>query len=308
MSPRAGRRLPLALAALLLAACAQGAAPRSGSAGPPGGAARSLAGVQRWVYQLQFGDDHGLQPVIAAKADLAVIDPSRSGPDSADFSAAEVARVKASGKLALAYLSIGEAEDYRSYWQPGWAPGTPAWIVMPDPDPRWEGNYVVDVRAPAWQAIMIARAKALQALGYDGLYLDLVDNYQYWPAGQQPTMQKAMIDFITVLRAAVPGLLLVTQNASELAAVDGGRLLTVIDGTAQEEVYVQANDEPQTEAYSRAEEAQLKAYQRAGKPVLTVDYATTAADCAAAVARARAQGYAPYCASDELDQVWNLVP
>lgn len=63
-------------------------------------------------------------------------------------------------KQALVYISIGEAEDYRWYWQDAWDagqagvpdPGAPAWLGAANPD--WPGNYKVRYWDPAWQAIV----------------------------------------------------------------------------------------------------------------------------------------------------------
>jgi cysteinyl-tRNA synthetase len=40
--------------------------------------------------------------------------------------------------IALAYMSIGEAEEYRFYWQPEWAYAPPAWLGPENPD--WQGR------------------------------------------------------------------------------------------------------------------------------------------------------------------------
>ena len=42
----------------------------------------------------------------------------------------------------FAYLSLGEAEDYRFYWQPSWNSRKPAWLH--GENPGWRGNYLVD--------------------------------------------------------------------------------------------------------------------------------------------------------------------
>ena len=41
-------------------------------------------------------------------------------------------------RLLIAYMSIGEAEDYRYYWQPGWQPGSPSWLEAENP--VWDGS------------------------------------------------------------------------------------------------------------------------------------------------------------------------
>ena len=73
----------------------------------------------------------------------------------------------------LAYMNIGEAEDYRFYWQDGWRPGNPTWLDAENPD--WPGNYEVYHWDPGWQAIISAYTDRLLSAGFDGAYLDIID-------------------------------------------------------------------------------------------------------------------------------------
>ena len=93
-------------------------------------------------------------------------------------------RTKANGgsRLLIAYMSIGEAEDYRDYWQPGWAPGNPSWLTAQNPD--WAGNYKVQYWDAQWQALIFGSPTAyldrILAAGFDGVYLDIIDAFEYF--------------------------------------------------------------------------------------------------------------------------------
>ncbi|HRJ70325.1 MAG TPA: endo alpha-1,4 polygalactosaminidase [Beijerinckiaceae bacterium] len=81
-----------------------------------------LADAKGWTYQLQ-GLDTGRAAVEAE--DLLVIDYSRDGSAEGALRPAEVEalKLKADGerRVVVSYLSIGEAESYRYYWQKGWS-------------------------------------------------------------------------------------------------------------------------------------------------------------------------------------------
>lgn len=85
-------------------------------------------------------------------------------------------------RLVIAYMSIGQAEDYRWYWKPVWTASPPAFLDREDP--YWAGNYYVNYWDPAWQYIICGSGesyvgKVVQA-GFDGVYLDLVNAFEYF--------------------------------------------------------------------------------------------------------------------------------
>ena len=84
------------------------------------------------IYVLQ-----GVVPsqVAAAPVGVKVIDLYNDNGQL--FSASQVAQMEAGNALLLGYFSLGEAENYRSYFS-----SLPSSIVGPV-DPSWPGNYRV---------------------------------------------------------------------------------------------------------------------------------------------------------------------
>ena len=80
-----------------------------------------LSAASGWTYQLQ-----GLDPKLAARdaADLLVIDHSLDGTSEQVLAPDEVEALKlkpdGGRRLVVAYMSIGEAESYRYYWNNDW--------------------------------------------------------------------------------------------------------------------------------------------------------------------------------------------
>ncbi len=93
-------------------------------------------------------------------------------------------QTKANGgkRLVISYMSIGEAEDYRYYWQDEWEISPPGWLDQENPD--WEGNYKVHYWDPDWQAVIYGSSDAyldrILAAGFDGVYLDIIDGFEYF--------------------------------------------------------------------------------------------------------------------------------
>jgi cysteinyl-tRNA synthetase len=102
------------------------------------------------------------------------------------FNSAEIEQLKtkANGgkRMVVCYMSIGEAEDYRYYWQSSWHRGNPAWLDRENRN--WEGNYKVHYWDPAWQAIIFGNdasyTKKIIDAGFDGAYLDIIEAFEYY--------------------------------------------------------------------------------------------------------------------------------
>ncbi|HPL05396.1 MAG TPA: endo alpha-1,4 polygalactosaminidase [Bacteroidales bacterium] len=106
--------------------------------------------------------------------------------DGTAFSATEIEqlRKKANGgkRLVIAYMSIGEAEDYRYYWQSSWKPNKPKWLDKENPS--WKGNYKVRYWNTEWKNIIYGNENAyldrILTANFDGVYLDIIDAFEYY--------------------------------------------------------------------------------------------------------------------------------
>jgi len=125
-----------------------------------------------------------IHTVTATNYDLLIMDLFFH--DNTLFSADEIEqlRSKTNGgkRLVVCYMSIGEAEDYRYYWQAGWSSGNPSWLGTENPD--WEGNYKVKYWEKEWQGIIFGNddsyLKKIINSGFDGVYLDIIDAFEYY--------------------------------------------------------------------------------------------------------------------------------
>ncbi len=120
----------------------------------------------------------------AFKPVVVIVDLFHEGTEELTADDVAALKVKANGarRLVIAYMSIGEAEDYRYYWQQGWKVGSPSWLEKENP--AWHGNYIVRYWDEDWQSVIYGNdgsylRKILNA-GFDGVYLDIIDAFEYF--------------------------------------------------------------------------------------------------------------------------------
>lgn len=144
---------------------------------------RILDEVKNFLYLLnpsKFNSkDEYLRALKSSEYDLLIIEPTLNG---IFFTKDEIEQLKykknGSRRLVIAYFSIGEAEDYRFYWEKSWSKKLPDWIV--EENENWEGNYIVKYWSKEWQEIVKEYQRRLESIGVDGYYLDTIDSFQYF--------------------------------------------------------------------------------------------------------------------------------
>jgi cysteinyl-tRNA synthetase, unknown class len=211
---------------------------------------QSLAGVKDWGYQLQNVEPKEL--ALLNPHDMLVLDYSRDATQVGALTKDEVrslaTKPDGSRRILLAYLSIGEAEDYRFYWRSGWmqkdgkpATSAPGWLGSSSSN-GWSGNFSVKYWEKGWRDLVFASSESYLAKiieqGFDGVYLDKVDAYLDWAQSGRAAAKVEMIDFVAQLaktaRKGKPSFLVVAQNADELLADPG--YLEAIDAVAREDL------------------------------------------------------------------------
>lgn len=112
------------------------------------------------------------------------LDPSFDGTPHRTWLPSQINQLKRSGKKVIGYLSIGEAETYRAYWQKSWDPendGIPsskAPKFLLGENKNWHGNYRVRYWDKEWQTIVLKQLAQIINQGFDGVYLDIVDAFE----------------------------------------------------------------------------------------------------------------------------------
>jgi cysteinyl-tRNA synthetase len=289
-----------------------------------------------WLYQIQ---DPSPAAIASSGFAGAVIDYSSDGSAGGEFSAAQISTIKNGGVKVLAYFSIGEAEDYRFYFDPAWkrAATKPAWMGKENPD--WKGNFKVRYWDPAWRDVALKPyLQRLVAQGFDGVYLDIVDAFEYWgnpssygrrgetrregdPANEAEAAARMieLVEWIGDYASELRGgpVAVYPQNGERLLDYDSqGRYLAAIAGFGVEDLWFNGTRrQPARETNYRL--PFLRTAHAAGKQILSVEYVDKNGKLKAANAKriqdylrlAEAEGFDFYVARTdrELDRV-NALP
>lgn len=264
----------------------------------------SLSQAQSWGYQLQHID---LKRAEASPFDMLVIDYTKDGSDESALKPAELERLKrkpdGSRRLVICYVSIGEAESYRSYWQKDWKRNKPKWLLGENPE--WKENYSVCFWEPEWQQLFCGAPDAyidrIMAQGFDGIYLDKCDvtedlrEHFKQVARSRPGMDKDMISFVqrisSYTKSKNPNFAIIMQNAEPL--LEHADLRRAIDAVAKEELLfgLDRPEKPNTRDEISWSRERLDLMKRDGKPVFVVEYLDNRARIAEAAAEIKKLGY-----------------
>ena len=263
------------------------------------------ASVQSFLYQLQHADP---KRIGETAFDLVVVTLSTTGNSPEVIPALKDS--PGGPKIVLCYMSIGQSENYRWYWQPEWEQNPPEWLD--EPDGVWAGDHWVRYWLPEWQQIIYGTPDSyldqIIALGFDGVYLDRVDAYWYYQERGREAAAQEMVDFILdfseYARQKRPGFGVFPQNAEELG-IRFPEFLKAMTGIGVEDLYYgyPRDHEPSPVEWTAEREAILDQWVAAGKLVLTIDYTARKEQIADAYVRAHARAYIPYVTDRSLGRL-----
>lgn len=277
-----------------------------------------LLPVRSWAYQLRRID---FDEVARSPFDLVVIDHAlasgRRFQRQFDKDLVRQIQQRPNGgrRLVLAYLSIGEAERYRFYWQQEWydTQKRPKWLGPMNT--VWDGNYLVRYWDPEWQKLIFGTPESylerIKAAGFDGIYVDRADVYFDW-AKENRNAEKDMVAFLSNLsqaaRADDPYFLVVMQNAEELIAHKP--VVEAIDAIAKEDLLfgIDHNAKPNDAENINWSIEKLREAKAAGRKVFVVEYLGDPEKAASARRRIEKEGFVAHFTSRDLGELSVIAP
>ncbi|UPT65492.1 MAG: endo alpha-1,4 polygalactosaminidase [Sphingobacteriales bacterium JAD_PAG50586_3] len=279
----------------------------------------SLQNINAWAYQLQNVTPAAIAPDNSFQ--LFVTDYSADGSGAGVYTPQQVQAMKTGGKKVIAYISIGEAENYRDYWQPTWNNTPPVWLGSENPD--WAGNYKVKFWHPQWKNIIYTYIDTILAKGYDGIYMDIIDAYYYWQEEnpQEPYADTLMVDFISDIRHHADSVLgnsafiLIPQNAEDIIDANNitvalqDKYFNSINAIGVEDVFFPGNNDiNNAHAPDTYRTGLLTEFKNSGKRVFSIEYIDQPTKLTQYVADVQANQYVPYACYRPLDMICTQLP
>ena len=302
--------------------------------------------ISYFMYQIQYLEEHTTIDLLDnTEYDMLIIEPGfnfQEEPYDVNYMINKL-KTKPNGdkRLLLAYIDIGQAEDWRTYWKNDWvAPtetqaGIPDFLITIDPD-GWAGNYPVAYWNTDWQDIWLSTGGLIEEIanyGFDGVYLDWVEAYddekvraEAIAQGKNP--ESEMMSFMEGIKntgeAIKPNFLIVPQNAPYLIDSDTNRYVSIIDALAVEDTWyygegdadwnsADAGDlsggERHEDDYSTKNRIiQNKKYLAHGIPVFTVDYCISDNKANRVYNLSRENGFIPLVTRVSLSKITETPP
>lgn len=201
-----------------------------------------------------------------------------------------LAPLKERGKTVIGYISIGEVNSTRSYYN-----DVKAQNLVLQENKNWPGSFFIDVRNPLWTRRVIEELipKIIQK-GFNGIFLDTIDNAPYLEETDRQRyrgMADAMVTLIKTIRRNFPTIKIVANRGFDILPKFEGAIDMVLGESIVPEQVRLLQD--------------LKR-RRPNVTILTLDYINPSDRNAViqAYRRQRANGFSPYVSTRELNMVF----
>jgi cysteinyl-tRNA synthetase len=240
------------------------------------------------------------QQIATAPFDVQVVETTDD--DGVPFTAAQVAQMESGGSQVLGYFSLGEAENFRDYFS-----SLPASVVGPQ-DPDWPGDYQVAFWTPQWKAVAEQAIDQMVSAGYNGIYFDVVDEYQQaWAQSHDPNAAQDMVNLVESLKqyatAKDPNFQVWVNSSGAEDLLSHPDYVNAINGTFEEELFYKDNGSKQSAADVQYNLQYLDKATAAGKPVVAIEYVSGATKIADVHTQAAQDGIGSYVGHLDLDGI-----
>lgn len=209
--------------------------------------------------------------------------------------------------LAIAYISFGEASDYRQYWDK-----IKDREFVLEENPNWQGDFYVDIRHEDWQNLILhEEIPAVLEKGFKGIFMDTLDTAIFLE-DQDPEKYQgsktALISLIQQIKAKYPDIYLISNNGFDILP----EIAPYLDGVLAEDIFYMIDFKnggykpvPENERLHKI--SILKnIMEKFHLPVFTVDYVSQSNRKTIQWVKkeSKKQGFRPYIAEKGLNRIY----
>ena len=202
-------------------------------------------------------------------------------------------------KWMFSYIAVGQAQNYETYWQSGWAVGNPSWILAASP--TYGGTYEVAYWDGGWQNVVFQTIDRIINSGFDGIFLDQSDPFwnNSFPKGSTPIstfIQRSkdlVCNIANYARAKKPGFKIFVNGGGNEYDTFGSAYSNCLDATAGEHLWYLGTGRPETSGYPPYTIPVLQRLAQSGKKVFTFDYTNSQGEINTVLNNSRSKGFIP---------------
>ena len=226
--------------------------------------------------------------------DWAVVEPGH-------MASGDVKTLRKLGSQPFAYLSVGEFSGSKAEIDKAGL----AKAVSPVRNDSWD-SQVMDLASPAWREHLFGAAKAFQAEGYAGLFLDTLDSFQLLPEASREAQRLALASFLRELHQREPQLKLFFNRGFEvLPDLDGVAAAVAVESIHAGWDASAKRYRPVSESDREWLETHLKPLRAKGIPLVAIDYLPPERreEARKLAKRLRDEGFIPFIGTPDLNSM-----
>jgi cysteinyl-tRNA synthetase len=243
--------------------------------------------VKNWICVYK---KHSIVSFLRNRADLLIIDPD-------DYTKKEISFLTRK-KQVLAYLSVGEAEEYRKYFS------TLNKEIIVKENEEWKGNFPIKFWHEDWKKTLFKYAEEIAEKGFDGFSLDVVDVWEAYENKQlyKEKMAQLLIELSDHIQKKFPERIFLIHNSHQLFEFE--EIMLRYTGILQEGLYETWMKEKPDQWWLEEKFQALSRLQKAGKFIALLEYTRDKTKMRQIKEAAKALGFFPSFSVKELDKIF----
>ncbi len=186
--------------------------------------------------------------------------------EASHYTVGEVAVLKQYNRNVLCYISLGEVNEYTSFYKQAKP------FVLSGKNEIWNSYYLNLAQKPLQDILLNDIKEKISIKGFDGLFLDNIDNYGMY--GKQKHLKEHLISFLKNIKSEHSGIYLMQNAGLDLIKITNN----LVDSIAIESIITSYSFEKNKYQFRNKKEFKCKALnikeieQKYAIPFIIIEY------------------------------------